>query len=349
MSTLEKQAALLQITEVIASQPEFPTQNIASISVEEGVICLVTVGLEREKSAIFSGIKTLLNLRRSQKIRHAGHMSQPYHLLGCESEKGEKIDLRPGSGIIRAYDGRPRGPAGTLTCFLKSKDKADDITYLLGASHVLTNYWRLGSETKDPRGSLYRNFKGYASKEDRRYVGTLVRYSLPPPLVNPMGISPVTHQPNDVVPVSGEKVDAAIVRMRGDFGWKQKTTCYGQFGDDFASELKPDMWVTKCGAEEPYMSSAQVKGGLATVYVFGPGQAKPYCFKDQIELSTEAPELAGRAFALPGDSGTMVVVADTTHTPVGMLIAGSILSGRYVMTPFSALRDFWSEGRFVLA
>jgi hypothetical protein len=52
-------------------------------------------------------------------------------------------------------------------------------------------------------------------------------------------------------------------------------------------------------------------------------------------------------FAVAGDSGTMVVDKDSKR-PVGMLIAGSVLDGRYVMTPIQTLARFWKAECFVL-
>jgi hypothetical protein len=53
------------------------------------------------------------------------------------------------------------------------------------------------------------------------------------------------------------------------------------------------------------------------------------------------------SFAIPGDSGTMVVDYKTRQ-PLGMLIAGSLLDGKYVMTPIRALWDYWTGKQLVL-
>jgi hypothetical protein len=42
-----------------------------------------------------------------------------------------------------------------------------------------------------------------------------------------------------------------------------------------------------------------------------------------------------------------MVVECETKRPVGMLIAGSILKGEYVMTPIRAISEYWKKKGYV--
>jgi hypothetical protein len=248
-------------------------------------------------------------------------------------------ELRPGSGVIRFVAGNPEGPAGTLTCLLSSRDGRD--YYFAAAGHAVSNFW--AAEPPHRKSSVYHNPKGYPSTQRSRYLGRVLHLSCKPPNWN-------DDDEKDVVE------DIGIVGLEGDFTWKQRTTCYGSFGElpGTTEDVYLNQCVMKCGAEEAHWTKATVKHCSRTVIVYGPGGEK-YYFKNQIILRGCEEEgyhggpynPPGTPFAVPGDSGTMVVDAESKQ-PVGMLIAGSVLDDLYVMTPFRALDAFWAKYGLVL-
>ncbi|HVF59148.1 MAG TPA: hypothetical protein VNJ70_04980 [Thermoanaerobaculia bacterium] len=230
-------------------------------------------------------------------------------------------ELRPGSGIVRVVAGTPSGPEGTLTCFL-SRNGRD--LYFACAAHGVTNFWNT-EDGSHLGGSIYLNEKGYPSRESERFLGKLHWVSPRPPLEDEsVGPDPT--------------IDLAIVKLSGSFDWKQRTTCYGSFGKTAATPKKDDS-VTKCGAEEPHGTDGLV-ASKEPVEVLIEGPKGTYRFAKQVILEDKE---KGSPFAVPGDSGTIIVDKDS-KSPLGMLIAGSVLDGRYVMTPIDALIKKW-EGR----
>ena len=285
--------------------------------------------------------------------------------------------LRPGSGIVRVVDGQEKGPSGTLTCFLSSVDGNE--IYFLTTSHVLTNYWDYGEKTKKKGkmecgqgDSVYRNTRGYPSAVRPRSLGTVTSSSCPPfcPTKVQNWVTPDLDA--GLVKVRNEFFE--IVQRTTCYG------SFGELADN-PLDPYPGQIVTKCGAEEPHGGVARVVCILASpIKVHGPsvdrgGRDHEYCFDRQVLLSTNPPAssckgksnqgqrrkhpvcLCGAAhctrhhlpsvdsphdhrFAAPGDSGTMIVDYET-KAPVGMLIAGSVLTGYYVMTPIKTLKKYW--------
>lgn len=274
--------------------------------------------------------------------------AESYHFLGGE--------LRPGSGIVRSFGGRPEGPGGTLTCFLSSKDGRD--LYFVGAGHVVSNFWAPG----DSSVSVYRRRQGYPGTNSSRYLGKAWAVSDPPPSV--------IH--ND----DYASIDVGIVELRGEFELKARTTCYGNMGEWFEEPtVSEGDLVMKCGAEETHWTTAMVEAVRKSVWVYGrpssEGLEQKYllvgqiilthpegksrdgcreCRKNQVSAARrqidgviDLPENSPRIpFAVPGDSGTMVVDSETKR-PIGMLVAGDVIAGKYVVTPFTSIARYWSS------
>ena len=307
--------------------------------------------------------------------------------------------VRPGSGIIRAFGGKYQGPAGTLTCFLSTRDGRDH--YFVGAGHVLSNFWTAedvaeASPDASPTASIYRYQKGFPATKSTRFLGKLVHLSPRPRAIEPKR-EPARPRPEAVQPIlkpgepyveadddadDDEKdqvdLDVGVVKVLGNVKPTQRTTCYGTFGEwlpEPGEKVEIGQVVMKCGAEEPHWTYAVVTNTGTPVTVYGPGrdesarrhgQGQLYELSGQVILSlshnvqlpdstdpprerTCRPSQSFRLpFAVPGDSGTMVVDAESKR-PVGMLIAGSVLDGRYVMTPIHALWEFWTDEGLVLA
>jgi hypothetical protein len=288
--------------------------------------------------------------------------------------------LRPGSGIIRAFGGKPEGPGGTLTCFLSSLDGRS--RYFAGAGHVLSNFWydedvEGARSDGSPTASIYRYQKGFPATKSTRFLGKLTHLSPKPKTIK---YYPTDDREDDdrEKPVD---LDIGIVDFLGDVEPVQRTTCYGTFGEWPSrpdQKVQEGQVVMKCGAEEPHWTYAVVENPRAKVTVYGPAvvgnshspsgsrlKGQLYELRGQVILSlshdvqrpdsTDPPPpdpcRPSRSFkgpfAVPGDSGTMVV-DEKTKQPVGMLIAGSVLDGRYVMTPIKPLWDFWTGEGLVL-
>jgi hypothetical protein len=252
-------------------------------------------------------------------------------------------ELRPGSGLIRVFGGKSEGPGGTVTCLLNPQGGTD--IYFAAAGHVLTDFW----QDRDKSGSIYRYRKGFPPSGSTRFLGKVL-YSTPEPESerNPQAVQPV-YRDVGIVKLADERAET-----------RQRTTCYGTFG-----ELPPRRFVkvdrgthvVKCGSQETHWTEAVVEVPNQTVVtIFGP-KLKSYTLHNQIILrdltccearNAECPKNALETpFAVPGDSGTMVV-EKRTKRPVGMLIAGSVLDGRYVVTPFSAIQKFFDSKRLVM-
>lgn len=272
-------------------------------------------------------------------------LSQEYHLFGGE--------LRPGAGIIRVFGGRSEGPSGTLTCLLSSKDGRD--LYFAAAGHVVSNFWM--DKAPDPTGSIYQYRRGFPSSNSSKSLGKLCYLCDKPMPIN-------DDQPDDYDPGSVASIDMGIVKLQADdLALKQRTTCYGGFGEwppAVAAQATKGMGVMKCGAEETHWTTAVVEHESVEVPVYGP-RGCLYRFTNQVIIQLDSREssaprspegeppnnLPGTPFAVPGDSGTMVVEKESKR-PLGMLIAGSVLDGSYVMTPFAMLRKYWEEKDLVL-
>lgn len=251
-------------------------------------------------------------------------------------------ELRPGSGLIRVFGGKSEGPGGTLTCLLTSKDGQD--LYFVAAGHVLTDFWR---DTKG-QGSIYRYRKGYPSTGSSRFLGKVLYLPREEQLPKPI---PKKERP----PLNWKRasLDVGVVRLDvnlEEVELKQRTTCFGGFGEE-PVDATEGMRVVKCGSQEAHCTEAVVvapSSGEVTIY--GPDGAK-YLFCDQIilrdlhhcEKNMICPRnQRGTPFAVPGDSGTIVVDV-ATRKPLGMLIAGSVLDRFYVVTPFKQINRFFDE------
>jgi hypothetical protein len=281
--------------------------------------------------------------------------TQAYYFLSSE--------VRPGSGIIRFYGGRPQGPGGTLTCFLSSKDGRD--RYFAAAGHVLSNFWN-EEDLQDAEGrkrrvaSIYRYQKGFPASNSTRFLGKLLYVSDRPQPINGPGSS------SDHQAEATPNKDIGIVEISSEVRFVQRTTCYGTFGDrprrPSDEAVAAGQPVMKCGAEETHHTYAEVETPSTTVNIYGP-DGLLYEFRDQAILRTvptpdppkdtnppddwSAKNDEKTPFAVAGDSGTMVVDRESRR-PVGMLIAGSVLDGRYVMTPIQSIAKFWEDKCFVL-
>jgi len=251
-------------------------------------------------------------------------------------------ELRPGSGLIRVFGGKSEGPGGTLTCILTSESGGD--TYFASAGHVMSDFWR---DIKG-RGSIYRYRPGFPPSGSTRFLGKKVL--LP------------KHWPKPFKKERPKRIylkDVGIVKLAVDAELKQRTTCYGTFGEcppGKSCEALVGRHVIKCGSQETYGTEAVVKDPNAEITILGPDNTC-YIFRKQIILrdlcpcepreATCARNSPETPFAVPGDSGTMVVDSET-KTPLGMLIAGSILDGLYVVTPFSIIKEFFDERKLVM-
>lgn len=246
-------------------------------------------------------------------------------------------ELRPGSGIVRVSGGVPEGPGGTLTCFLSSRDGRD--TYFMAAGHVLSNFWTCKC---NPESSIFLNRKGYPSATSSRFLGNLVK---PESFLS---------QPVGSLIYS----DIGIVKLAGDVELKQRTTGFGSLGEwppDEPGYVRRGQCVMKCGAEETHWTEAKVEQTRYCGWVYGPEQK--YFVLNQVLLralsededSEGTPPNNSKAtpFAISGDSGSLVVEQETKR-PVGMLIAGSVLEGRYIMTPIRTLYRFWTRPKLDL-
>ncbi|HEY0557593.1 MAG TPA: hypothetical protein VGG20_25285, partial [Thermoanaerobaculia bacterium] len=97
--------------------------------------------------------------------------------MGPHPESNSSQELRPGSGILRFEGGVPKGPAGTLTCFLASEDGSD--IFMLAAGHVVSDFWK-ERPTPHPKSSIYHNPKGFPSTDSTRSIGKMIERSNPP-------------------------------------------------------------------------------------------------------------------------------------------------------------------------
>jgi hypothetical protein len=266
-------------------------------------------------------------------------------------------ELRPGSGIVRISGGVPMGPAGTLTCFLASEDSSD--IFLLAAGHVVSDFWK-EHPAPNPKSSIYHNPKGFPSTNSTKAIGKMIARSNPPLNISNRVEDAMAEETCRLDPCcSDTDIDVGIVSVVGEFEWKQRTTCYGTFGEWPGDPKRPTMYtrVMKCGSEESHWTFACVTDVSATVSVYGPNGAL-YDFRGQVILSQEDYPPSSKSdkvndvyypipsFAVPGDSGTMVVDYET-QKPLGMLIAGSILDGKYVMTPLKELECYWKKLGYV--
>jgi hypothetical protein len=286
---------------------------------------------------------------------------QAYYFLSQE--------LRPGSGVVRVFGGKSEGPGGTLTCFLSSKDGGDN--YFVAAGHVLSNFWAVedveaacdcARQDDRPTASIYRYQKGYPATNSTRFLGKLTCLSEQPKSMNRRVVMTQETEKSKRV-----DKDIGIVKIRGSIYPVQRTTCYGSFGewprDEPPEKIPVGMAVMKCGAEETHLTEAVVINSCTPVSIYGPNGLL-YELHDQVILGPEREKLlegtdppenwsAQRyrdsyiAFAVPGDSGTMVVERESRR-PVGMLIAGSVLDGRYVMTPIRSIQNFWKKKELIL-
>jgi hypothetical protein len=300
-------------------------------------------------------LEGLESLRHIPEVTLTQPNQQAYYFLADVRD-----ELRPGSGIIRNSGGRSEGPGGTLTCLLSSIDGRHN--YFVGAGHVLSDFWNKKEDPaagdklrNDPIASIYRYRKGFPATNSTHFLGKL-RY--------------LSRKPRTVNAPSGEgrrsvKVDIGIVKIASseeEVALKQRTTCFGNFGElpcDQVMKVEMGQRVMKCGAEESHWTFAVVEEPCRQVTVYGPDGVL-YELSEQVILSSSAPfeplqstdpppdwsakrcRPRETPFAVPGDSGTMIVDA-SSRRPLGMLVAGSILDGRYVMTPIEPLQNFWAD------
>lgn len=293
-----------------------------------------------------------------EMITYKPFNSQAYYFFQSQLQGGALPELRPGSGIIRVSGGKGEGPGGTLTCFLSSRDGRAN--YFAAAGHVLSNFWKeediKGTERAEgPKASIYRYQKGFPATNSNRFLGKLTHLS--------DELKPVNRGPDKKV-----NMDIGVVKIRGEVAPVQRTTCYGSFGE--WTEKNPPyartpegLAVMKCGAEETHWTYGVVESDNAEVPIYGPGGLRYKLYEQVIiriahetflegtnppvDWSAKKQQVSRTPFAIPGDSGTMVVERDSRR-PVGMLIAGSVLDGRYVMTPFRTIQRFWKDKDLVL-
>lgn len=235
---------------------------------------------------------------------------------------------RPGTGIVAVREGRQVGPGGALGLFLEKtsntrsrEDREVPTTWFLAAAHVLTNF-------TDSRPDIFRSRQGLTARSARRKLGTVrdvagvVPLNLKKPRARKWNVS-----------------DAGLVELDA-VDWKQKTTCFGEVG--LPKDAEVESIVRKCGPEEPHSTWGEIVGTDWRVRIIHGG--KTYLFKNQILVQTKFDEANGWVqrppFALPGDSGSVVVDAQDGR-PIGMLMAGSVRDNFYFLNPIMSLRDYW--------
>lgn len=228
---------------------------------------------------------------------------------------------RPGTGIVPVDEnGNDIGPSGALGLFLE--DTSRD-TWFLAAGHVLTGFdW-------NSRPDIYRSRNGLTSCDAYRKLGE----------VRCVKVLKATNKE-----FNWNKIDAGVVKLDSKISWKQETTCYGAIGAPM--EAKPDFVVRKCGPEEPYSTWGEVMGTDWKIRVVRRERCRDgiyrgivYLFKDQILVCCRHNHL--QPFAMPGDSGSLVVDAD--GRPVGMLMAGSVRHDFFFLNPIHDLQKFWKR------
>lgn len=232
---------------------------------------------------------------------------------------------RPGTGIVAVRDGQEVGPRGALGLFLAERKDPREI-WCLAPAHLVMNLTE-----KKLYPDVYRSQQGLTAGSQRRKLGT-VRHA------------------KKVVPYPSEEseddfwndCDAGLIKV-DDVNWKQKTTCYGLVGPPKKAE--PESVVRKCGPEEPHSTWGEVFGVDWKIRVVH--EKKVYLFKQQIMVRSKKKEnsdewLYRPPFALPGDSGSLVV-DDADRRPVGMLMAGSVRDNYYFLNPIMELQEYWSK------
>lgn len=293
-------------------------------------IRLRTIGMAGRAAKTWATQEVAPNLAKEIKIETADNQDRPFYFLARE--------LRPGSGIVRAVNGGPRGSSGTLTCLLSSKDGRN--YYFVAAGHVLTNFWEAENHNDEIR--IHRDGPGFPGTNSSRLLGRIAYKSDPPPDAY------LEEQTDKRDP----RRDIAIVELTATLDLKQRTTCYGTFGEPDGMKPKVGQKVMKCGAEEPHFTEAVVDDDDEEVVIYGP-KFTLYRLTQQVILKTQPPDESRSktrpridSFAGSGDSGSIVVDRDSKR-PLGMLIAGSVLDGRYVMTPFGSIAEFWEKYNLV--
>lgn len=253
-------------------------------------------------------------------------------------------EARPGTGIVAVRKGREVGPTGALGLFLTRRDT--DEVWLLAAAHVLTDLIKdhpcpvNPKAAKGPYSDVFRSRQGLTAGSRRRKLGVVRDFE-------PFKCSGTVQNPapkgvwNDI--------DAGLVQVDDDVKWKQETTCYGVIGAPKPAE--PEWIVRRCGPEEPNASHGEVDSTGWNIRIVHAGII--YLFRGQIlvrsKFDCDEKEWIHRPpFALPGDSGSLVVHEDDNR-PIGMVMAGSVRDNYYFLNPITALEKYWSSKNLVPA
>ncbi len=208
-----------------------------------------------------------------------------------------------GAGIVRNQPTNPGGPEGTLGLPLRNNEGL----FFLGAGHVLSNFWKATSKD-DP-------IDWFTAPNQQEQLGK-VRDYVP------------------VLPGQPDPLDCGLIAADKDFTSTNTTACGFNVGKNDATVVE-DQIVQKCGFRPPGASSAEVIWPSLPAPVIHNG--KEYVFANQILVWAD-PE---HPFARPGDSGAVVVTNDSEF--VGMLIAGSVADGVFVVTPAKHLKAYWKQ------
>lgn len=230
-------------------------------------------------------------------------------------------EARPGTGIVAVRDGREVGPDGALGLFLAERRDPGEV-WFLASGHVLMNF-----EWDQPYPDAFRSRQGLTAGDRRRKLGT-VRFA------QKVYDSRDTGQED---PKKWNVIDAGLVKLDA-VEWKQKTTCYGEIGAP--KPATPKQVVRKCGPEEPISTFGMVRGTDWRIRVAY--KKKIYLFRNQILVQSDAGADQRAPFALPGDSGSLVVDA-ADRRPIGLLMAGSVRKNYYFLNPIQALQEFWGK------
>ncbi len=208
-----------------------------------------------------------------------------------------------GAGIVRDQPLDPGGPEGTLGLPLID---GDGRLYFLAAGHVLSNFWQT-STTNDA-------IDWFAAPGQPENLGRV-------------------HHAGKVTPLSSGSLDAGLIVARPGFSSLNRAACAFDVAPT-STKVEDETEVEKCGFRSPHRTRANVIWPKIKAVV--DHLEKRYIFDNQIYIEPGS----SPGFAQLGDSGSVVVTADKREF-VGMLIAGSVVDGFFIVTPAAALEKYW--------
>ena len=213
--------------------------------------------------------------------------------------------LRSGARIQRADIG---GNSGTLGLPLVD---AEGKLYFLAAGHILSNYWTA------QRGRVDR----YVAASQTRVLG------------NVMDCFPVAPVVEDQ-PLPDFQIDAGIIQAGSGIVSAEETTCHLKVGS--VKAVAPGDPVIKCGFATGKTKAEVVHTEVSFLVEHDGGSyffPRLICLKD--------PEGSRAKFALPGDSGALILSDEEDHGFVGMLFAADLAEGHYLVIPAADLETYW--------